>query len=90
MKPTAHMENVGLDYFQRVKDRALFHLKQNSRLTGLDKIRDEIAQEAAIRATGGPVRPMVLSKRCGEHTAEMQELAEDALIAATEAARKFA
>jgi len=74
-----HLEEIGEDRYWRAFDRAQMVCRQNPKLVGLTKIRDAIAHEAALQATGFDPRPFSLPKICGEPTVAMQEIV-DALL----------
>lgn len=85
-----HIKEVGEERYWRAYDRAMFVAKQVSKLTGLNKIREAIAHEAALQATGFEARPFSLAKKgCGEPTIEMQKICDgvfpEALAAAQDA-----
>jgi len=89
-KPSAkaHAQKVGAARYWAAYDAAMFVLKGDSRLVGLDKARGEMAHEAALRGTGFPDRPFNLSKRCGGPDKQMQVAVDEMLPQAIEAARQ--
>jgi hypothetical protein len=84
----AHIAKVGAGPYARAFAWALYTCKQDARLLGLGKIRNAIAKEAALQASGFPVRPFKLPKRAGKATEEMQRICEEILPKAIEAAKE--
>jgi hypothetical protein len=75
----AHIDAVGLDAFDHAVGRARLRLAQNGKLLGAPKLRQELAEQMAIIATGGPRRPFSLAKhqrRFGKATQEMQDIVD--------------
>ncbi len=87
-KEKAHVDAVGEEKFNAAVGRALFVIRQDSRLTGLDKLRNAIAEEAAMRATGYPKRPLILPKTAGEPHDDIQLICEQVLESAEQAASR--
>lgn len=84
-----HIEEVGEEKYWRAYDHAMLVARQASKLTGLQKIREAIAHEAALQATGFETRPFGLpTKGCGEPTVEMQEIVDGIFPQALDAARQ--
>lgn len=81
-----HLTEIGEDRYWRAFELAQVECRKDSHLVGLTKVRDAIAHEAALRATGFPVRPFNLPKSCGEMTADMGEVIDKLLPKAIEAA----
>jgi len=77
-----HIQEVGSRLYERAYALADFEARQDARLTGLDRIRSAIAQEAALRATGFSARPFQLPRGAGQGTQEMQTIAEEVLAKA--------
>lgn len=85
-----HIAEIGEDKFEHAVGRALFRLRQDGRLVGLDKIRNAVAREAALQATGFPKRPLNLPKACGEMTISMREIIDGLFPGVIEAAKEKA
>lgn len=81
-----HIQTVGQTTFDRAFNAAMFKIKQDARLTGLDKLRGAIAEEAALRATGYQKRPLILPRGCGKPDRDIQTICEQVLERAVEAA----
>jgi len=88
-----HIAMVGEAKFKSAYGKAMLCIKQDARLTGLDKIRMAIAEEAAFRATGYEKRPLNLPRGCGKvvddggNKNEIQSICEQILERASEAAQ---
>lgn len=80
-----HIEEVGESKFQAALAKATMVVRMDSRLTGLDKIREPLAFEAALVATGFLPRGFSIGKK--EIPADCMAVCEDLLAKATEAAR---
>jgi len=83
-----HLQKIGADRFNLAYDRAMYELKLDSHFVGLSHLRDEIAYEAALRATGYPHLPFTPSKGCGAMVPETMNLINELLPRATAAAAK--
>jgi hypothetical protein len=82
-----HIEKIGNKEFQRRLVMANMVVRQDARFVGLDKIRSQIAFQAALQATGFERRALKLSKDCGDMIAETQRAADELFGRAIEAAR---
>ena len=82
-----HLEKIGEQAYWRAFDRAQMACRQNQKLVGLSKIRDAIAHEAALQATGLDPKPFSLPKACGPATHSMQAIVDEMLPVAIEAAK---
>jgi hypothetical protein len=81
MKPSdqKHIDKVGLDVFNRAVGQAMVRLSQDARLLAATKLREDLAFEMALLATGAERRPFALAKRSNERrygvpTKEMQDI----------------
>jgi len=64
-------------------------VRQNAKLVGLDKIREPIAMQAALKATGcKSVMGFNLPKNAGEPFRDIEDLVNSAFAAAVEAAER--
>jgi hypothetical protein len=82
-----HVKKVGEEVFSRAEALAMFAIRQDGHLVGLDKIRNAMAEEAALRATGYQKRAFVPPKGCGEPTQDIMDLCEATIEVAAESAR---
>jgi hypothetical protein len=86
-----HVESHEQDYVAAYL-RAMLCIKGDRRFVGLDLVRDTLAHEAALCATGfedkkyGFNRPLRLPDDAGEPTPEFLEMCEQMLAVAKEAA----
>jgi hypothetical protein len=74
------------DAFTVAIARTSISVWQNAALIGLNKIREPIAFQAALKATGYPIAGLVLPKEAGQPRTDTQALAEQAFEAAVDAA----
>ena len=72
-----HIAKIGEERFHKHLVLANMEVRSDARLVGLDKIREAIAFQAALQATGFRRRGLVIPPKCGKVTAR-------ALIAASE------
>lgn len=89
-EPTSkeHITKVGMGPYSQAYAWAMFSIRQDARLVGLDKLRRAIAHKAALYATGFPTEPLILPRRAGKATEEMQRIAEEVLAKAIEVAKQ--
>jgi hypothetical protein len=87
-KEEDHIKAVGQNKFDKAEAYAMAEIRKDSHFVGLNKIRDHIAFQAALRATGYESEPLTLPKAAGVVSIEVQSLAETLLSLATNAARK--
>lgn len=87
ISPQDHIKKVGNAAYARAFVYARVAVRQDDHLIGLDKIREAIAREAALRATGYPHRPFILPRNAGRADPGIQLIAEQALARATAYAR---
>jgi hypothetical protein len=81
-----HIETIGDEKFDAALAKATIEVRQDRRLVGLEKIRQPLAFEAALLATGFPRRGFSLGK--GQTmTVEIMEICEEVLKKATDAAK---
>jgi hypothetical protein len=86
--PEKHIEEIGEKKYWLAHDHAMMVIRLNApKLVGLSKIRDAMAKEAALRATGFGDRPFTLPKSCGEPNGDIYTIIEAIMPAAIEAAR---
>lgn len=81
-QPPTEKEHVGLigeGPVARAFGLAMLEIKQDRRFVGMDKIREHLAREAALAATGFPRRPLKLPKRCGSVSHDVQTACEEIL-----------
>lgn len=83
-KDEEHIKSFGEKKFERAVALASFEIRQDSRLTGLDKIREVLAFEAAMQATGNGERPLIIPRGCGEGIQQTQDICEELLKRAVE------
>lgn len=57
-----HVEAIGESKFASALAKASMVIRMDSRLTGLDKIREPLALQAALEATGFEKKPFTLGK----------------------------
>lgn len=81
-----HLKEIGDERYWHAFGLAQVECRKDSRLVGLTKVRDAIAHEAALRATGFPVRPFTLPRACGQMTSDMGAIVDVLLPKAIEAA----
>jgi hypothetical protein len=86
-----HVDTVGLDVFNAAVDRAKLALSKDRRLVQALKLREELAFEMGLYATGFPKRGLPLAtkeheRRFGRATQEMQDIVDEHLADAAEAA----
>lgn len=80
-----HIAKVGLNFFEDVVTTSLMRLKMNGKLRAAYKIREELAYQMALRATGfKDVKPFSLAskaneRRFGAATQEMQTICDEYL-----------
>jgi len=84
-----HLQKVGAETFNLAYDHAMRAIREtDAHFVGLKHLRDEIAYEAALRATGYPHLPFTPSKGCGEMVAQTMDIINELLPRATAAAAK--
>jgi len=86
-KDREHIAAYGEEKFWEVLGKAMFVIKSDARLTGLDLIRNAIGLEAALRATGRPPFPLKIPYDAGEPNQAIVDICEEILVRAAEAAR---
>src|SRR5215471_8833994 len=79
LSPQQHITKVGPRKYAHALALARFSVRQDSRLTGLDKIRNAIAKEAALRATGYMRRPFIIPRNAGRADQDIQNIADELL-----------
>lgn len=79
-----HVAQIGEAKFQTALAKATMVVRTDSRLTGLDKIREPLAYQAALEATGFERRGFSLGRK--EIPADCMAICEDLLEKAREAA----
>lgn len=62
LRETDVVRDYGRERFAALVVDAVLILKEDRRLTGLDRLRVALARQAAFRAIGGPARPFVPSR----------------------------
>lgn len=82
-----HIKKYGEAKFHKVLVICNMTVREDARFIGLDKIRSQIAFQAALQATGFERRPLKLSKDCGEMYEATQRAADDLFAKAMEAAK---
>jgi hypothetical protein len=85
-----HVKTFGKDRFHRVLVAANLTVLADPRLTGANKIRREISQQAALEATGYERAPLILSAFCGTPTRAVEIIAQEAFDKAFAAASEIA
>lgn len=79
-----HVAQIGEAKFQAALAKATMVVRTDSRLTGLDKIREPLAYQAALEATGFERRGFTLGKK--EIPTDCMAICEELLTKAREAA----
>lgn len=80
-----HVEAVGAKKFAEALAKTSMCVRMDSRLTGIDKIREPLAYEAALVATGFPPRGFSLGRK--EMPQDLMALCDDLLAKAIAAAQ---
>ncbi len=80
----AHVEKIGEKKFSDALAKASLCVRMDSRLTGIDKIREPLAYQAALEATGFERRRFTIGKK--EIPADAMAVCEDLLTKARAAA----
>jgi hypothetical protein len=79
-----HIKAIGQSKFDAALAKASFCVRSDARLTGLDKIREPLAFEAALRATGFEHRAFTLGKK--EIPGDLMQIIDELLPKAEAAA----
>jgi hypothetical protein len=80
-----HIKKIGEREFQKRLVLANMCVRQDNRFIGLEKIRSQIAFQAALQATGYPMRALKLVG-CGPMDANTQRATDELFGKATKAA----
>jgi len=82
-----HIKEYGELKFHKALIIANMTVREDARFVGLDKIRGQIAFQAALQATGYPYRALKISKDCGDMFEAVQRAADDVFAKAIAAAK---
>lgn len=82
-----HISKYGEDKFHKVLVVCNMTVRSDARFIGLDKIRSQIAFQAALQATGYERRALKLSKDCGTMEEPTQRAADELFGKAIQAAK---
>ena len=80
-----HIDKVGLNLFEDVVTTSMMRLKMDGKLRAATKLREELAYQMALRATGfADAKPFSLATkgneaRFGAATQEMQDICDEHL-----------
>lgn len=87
-KSEANFIDANKERFAAALAKASMSVRSNSRLIGLDKIREPLAFQAALRALNfeGALPGFAIPKTAGKPTQAMQDIVDEAFKAAVEAA----
>ncbi|HEX8836774.1 MAG TPA: hypothetical protein VF748_07555 [Candidatus Acidoferrum sp.] len=82
-----HIKKVGHHKFHRHLVAANMCVREDARFIGMDKIRSQIAFQAALAATGYERQHLKLSKDCGKMEADTQRATDELFGRAIQAAK---
>jgi hypothetical protein len=82
-----HIAAVG-DRWAAILAATTLSVRQNSKLVGLDKIREPLATQAALKATGYEIPGFFIPKAAGGAYVGTQEVVDAAFAAAVEAGER--
>lgn len=81
-----HIKAFGPEKFERLYALAMYQIRQDRHFVGMNRIREAMATEAALRASGFPPTPFVAGTKDKPASQEVQDICDGLLEVAVKSA----